>query len=76
MVPDAVARGGYCTQSGRPVYGHKKCPGSDAGALNVDDAILLASHSVQPSLALFMLGKDDVDLRVGRDRDDNSAGRV
>jgi hypothetical protein len=44
-----------------------QCPGSGAGVLNADDAILLASHSVQSSLALFMLGKDDVDLRVGRD---------
>ena len=37
---------------------------------------LLASQSMQSSLALFVLGKDDVDLRVGRDRDDYPAGRV
>ena len=54
----------------------QKCPGSDAGALNADSVGLLASDSVQPGLALFMLGKDDVDLRVSRDRNDHPTGCV
>ena len=53
-----------------------KCPGSDAGALQADDTRLLACHSVQPSLAFLMPGEDNVDLRIGRDRDYDTAGEI
>jgi len=70
----SLATATHTTSKARPQT--QKCPGSDAGAFDADDAILLTSDSVQPSLALFMLGKDNVDLRVGRDRNDYPAGRV
>ena len=53
-----------------------KCPGSDAGALQADDTRLLACHSVQPSLAFLMPGEDNVDLRIGRNRDYDTAGEI
>ena len=53
-----------------------KYPDSDAGALQADDTSLLACHSVQLSLAFIMPREDDVDFRIGRDRDYDTAGEI
>ena len=36
----------------------------------------MACHSVQYSLTFIMLCEDNVDLRIGRDRDHHAAGQI
>jgi hypothetical protein len=67
--------GGHRTRR-RLSEAQKECPGLDARAFQSYNTGLLACHSVQSSLTFIMLGEDNVDLRIGRDRDYDTAGEI